>query len=228
MTVSERLADVRERIARAARAAGRAEEEVRLIAVCKRQPLALILEAHDCGVRDFGENTVQGLCATADAFRREGREARWHFIGRLQRNKINKLLPHVSMVQSIDRDDLADTLDGRTQRMLPVMVQVNIGREAQKGGVAPEEAIRLACSIARRPHLELKGLMALPPYGEQPDPYFETMARLAGELRATPEGRQATELSMGMTEDFETAIRWGSTMVRVGTAIFGVRMPKRA
>lgn len=226
MSVAERLDGIRDRVAAAAVAAGRDPNTITLVAVCKRQPLARILEAYDHGQRDFGENTVQGLCDTAASLASGGRRVRWHFIGRLQKNKINKLLPHLGLLHTVDTPQLAEALDKRCPTgELDVLVQVNVGREPQKGGADPEDAVALAQDVARRDRLRLRGLMGMPPAQGEPRPYFETLARLLGELRATPEGHRATELSMGMTDDFETAIACGATVVRVGTAIFGERPP---
>jgi pyridoxal phosphate enzyme (YggS family) len=167
---------------------------------------------------------VQGLCSAAEAFAGAGREATWHFIGRLQRNKINKLMPHVGAVHTVDSDALADALAKRApQGGLDVLVQVNVGAEPQKGGVPVNEAVRFARTVATRAGLRLRGLMGMPPMGQDPRPYFDRLAALSRELRATPEGEAARDLSMGMTGDFEAAIACGSTMVRVGTAIFGPR-----
>jgi len=224
MTVAFNVQAVRERLAAASIAAGRPADDVVLVAVSKRQPIDRVFAAHDAGVRDFGDNTVQGLCATAEAFATSGREATWHFVGHLQKNKVNKLLPHVSLIHTVDSDDLADALDTRGPEVgVDVLVQVNVGDESQKSGVPVADAVAFARAVAARPRLNLRGLMAMPPHGEDARPYFETMAELARELRATPEGSDATELSMGMTGDFEAAIACGSTMVRVGTAVFGER-----
>ena len=223
MTVAQNVETVRQRLADAAVAAGRPADDVVLVAVSKRQPIERVFAAHDAGVRDFGDNTVQGLCAAAEAFARDHREATWHFIGKLQRNKVNKLLPYVSLIHTVDSDGLADALDKRSEVDVDVLVQVNVGDESQKSGVAVADAVAFACSVAARPRLRLRGLMGMPPHGEDARPYYETMAELARELRATPEGSDATELSMGMTGDFEAAIACGSTMVRVGTAVFGAR-----
>lgn len=224
MSVAERLADVRRRIAMSAEVVGRAVNEIKLIAVSKEQPLDRVFAAFDLGVEDFGENTAQGLLEKAEAFERTGRRARWHFIGRLQRNKVNQVLRHTSVVHSVDRLELAEALSRRAPAAgLPVLVQVNIGREQQKGGVDPETAVAFACEVARRPGLQLVGLMGIPPLDADPVPYFALLADLSRRLCETAEGVRARELSMGMTQDFEVAIRHGATMVRVGTAIFGER-----
>ncbi len=224
MSLPDRLADVRQRIRRAAEAAGRAAADVTLIAVVKHQPLDRVLEAYDCGVRHFGDNTVQSLAATAAGLAAAGREATWHFIGRLQRNKVGKLLAHARIVHTVDRDELAEALARRaSQTPIDVLVQVNIGRERQKGGVPPEEAVAFAGRVAVRSGLHLRGLMAILPEGDPPAPFFAAMAELRRALCATDFGRGARELSMGMSGDFEEAIAHGATMVRIGTQIFAER-----
>jgi len=226
MSVREGLSAIEARLREALTRAGRAPGAATLIAVTKRQPLESVVEAFDGGVRDFGENTVQELAEKAAALAALGREARWHFIGRLQKNKINKLLPWVSVVQTIDSTEVAAALAARVPSSgLDVMIQVNIGRESQKGGVDPEAALCLADELTRMPGLRLKGLMAIPPADVDPRPFFEEMARLSSALGRRVAG--ATWLSMGMSDDFEVAIARGATHVRVGTAIFGERQVTR-
>ncbi|MBI3178219.1 MAG: YggS family pyridoxal phosphate-dependent enzyme [Deltaproteobacteria bacterium] len=224
MSVRERLAAVQARIAERAQALGRATGDITLVAVSKQQPIERVMEAYECGVRHFGENTVQGLVATAQALAAAGRQARWHFIGRLQRNKINKLLPHVWLIHTVDHDELAAALAERAGTAgVDVLVQVNVGREKQKGGVDPEQAVTFARRLTRLDGLRLRGLMAIPPAGADPHPFFARMAVLSQELCASSEGRGARELSLGMSDDFEAAIEHGATLVRVGTAIFAER-----
>ncbi len=209
---------------RSALAAGRNAQEVTLVAVSKKQPFARVREAHACGVRNFGENTVQGLVSTAQALAQAGLTARWHFVGRLQRNKINKLLPLVSLIHTVDSEELAMALAQRAGALgIDVLVQVNVGREPQKGGVDPDQAVPFARRVAGLTGLRLRGLMAIPPGGVDPRPFFAHMARLSKELCASAEAADARELSMGMSEDFEVAIAHGATLVRVGTSIFGER-----
>lgn len=219
--LAERLGRVRSEIADAARAVGRAPESVALLAVSKFHPVEAIVEAHALGVRDFGENIVQELVAKASALAERGLDVRWHLIGRLQKNKINLLLRHaIHRVQTIDSVELADAVAQRAQK-LDVLVQVNIGREPQKGGVDPDQALALCDHVARKPTLTLRGLMAIPPADQEPAPFFQTMRALQRDLLATHP--TATELSLGMSGDYASAIANGSTMVRIGTAIFGER-----
>jgi PLP dependent protein len=229
VSVAAQLDAVRARIAAAEEAAGRPAGSARLIAVSKEQPVDRVFEAYDHGATDFGENTAQGLTEKAEAFARSGRTARFHFIGRLQRNKVNLVLRHAAVVHSVDRLEVALALSKRVgEARLRVLLQVNIGREQQKGGVEPEAAVPLAREVAQLPGLELAGLMGIPPADVDPSPFFAELAALSCALVATPEGARATELSMGMTQDFEIAIRHGATLVRVGTAIFGDRPPHGA
>ena len=224
MTLADNLATVRQRLTAACEACDRNPTAVRLIAVSKEQPVDLALAAHDLGVEDFGENTAQGLAEKAEEFARRGRVARWHFIVHLQRNKVNTVLRHATMVHSVDRFDLAQALAKRAPSGgLTVLVQVNIGREQQKGGVDPDQSLALASEVARLEGLHLAGLMGIPPAGVDPAPFFKELAALSQALQQSPAGTAARELSMGMSQDFVVAIRYGATMVRVGTAIFGER-----
>lgn len=224
MSLKQRLDSVRQRIEVSARAAGRDPATVTLVAAVKEQPIEALYELFDLGVRDFGENTVQSLCSNAQLMTASGRrEVRWHFIGRLQRNKVNKLLPYLPIVHTVD-DELAAVLEQRVpEQGVDVLVQVNIGCEPQKGGVAPERALEVARAVARSRKLRLLGLMGMPPFGVDPRPFFERLEALSRELQQTPEGAKANALSMGMSDDFETAVACGATFVRVGTALFGAR-----
>ena len=144
----------------------------------------------------------------------------------LSKNKINRLLPHVHLVHTVESVDLARALSARApDRGLDVLVQVNIGREPQKGGVDPERVVEVATEVAGLPRLRLRGFMAIPPVELPPRPFFDALARLATDLTATT--ASATFLSMGMSEDLEAAIECGATHVRVGTAIFGERQSLR-
>jgi PLP dependent protein len=223
-SVAESVAEIRGRIASAARAAGRDPSSVRLVAVCKRQPIERIVAAVDAGVEELGENTAQGMAATAAALQAAGKRVRWHFVGTLQRNKVTAVLEHARTIHSVDRLPLAEALSKRAPAEgVEVLIQVNVGREPQKGGVEPEGAVELARACSQLPGLRLVGLMAIPPAEGDVRPHFEALARLGTALRATPEGGAASELSMGMSDDFETAVRCGATIVRVGTALFGTR-----
>lgn len=230
MTVADNVARVRERMAAACARAGRPAEAARLMAVTKTVPAARIREAIAAGITLLGENRVQEM----ELKRRElgqppaGAAAlEWHLIGHLQSNKAARAVALFDVFQALDGASLAARLDrlGATAgRRLPVMVEVNIGREAQKTGVMPEALGDLAEAVMGAPHLHWIGLMAIPPGAADPElsrPHFAALRRLWENL-----GRQALgrwELSMGMSHDFEVAIEEGATMVRVGTAIFGTR-----
>lgn len=234
MSVAERLAAVKARIAAAEARAGRAPGSVRLLAVSKTQPLAAVLEAAAAGQRCFGENYVQELVEKADGARGQGVGLDWHFIGHLQSNKARQVVGRADLVHSVDRESLAAELSRRSLGLggvTPVLLEVNLGGEASKSGVAPEDAPALARVVGALPGLSLRGLMAIPPPVEDPEasrPAFRRLAALAREIDALGvPGVEMRELSMGMSHDFEVAIEEGATLVRVGTAIFGPRAPKQ-
>ncbi len=215
--------EIAARVARCAEKVGR-EGRVKLVAVSKHQDLSRILRARSQGCRDFGENYVQELLRKADVVE----DANWHFIGTLQTNKVRRLLPKVSLIHTMDRVNLAREIDKRAAvsgRRIPCLIQVNIGKEKQKGGVVPEEAISLALAVERFEWIDLRGLMTVPPLGpdaESSRPWFRRLRGLRDAM-ADALGRPLPELSMGMSADFEVAIEEGATLVRVGTALFGPR-----
>jgi pyridoxal phosphate enzyme (YggS family) len=221
-TIAERLAEVRGRIAAAAARAGRPAESVTLLAVSKTKSEALIREAYAAGQRDFGENYVQELCEKAAALA-DLPGLRWHVIGPLQRNKVKQVVPVAALVHTVDRPALAEEIEKRAAaagRVVPVLLEVNVGGEASKAGCPPAEAAALAAAVRALPHLSLRGLMTIPPDTEdreQARPFFAALRALRGNLGDLP------ELSMGMSHDFEIAVAEGATIVRVGTAIFGSR-----
>ncbi|MEA3199321.1 MAG: dependent protein [Thermoplasmata archaeon] len=200
MSLAERYQDVARRV----------DGRARLVAVGKSHPVSALQELYALGQRDFGENRVDELRAKAQAL---PPDARWHFLGNLQRNKLKVLLETGALIHSFDRDELAPLL-----RDHPVLVQVDFG--TGRNGVAPEriEETLLALSHAGVPAV---GLMLLPPRGEDPQPHFRRLRALRDEL--LPRWPFLVELSMGMSEDFEAALEEGATMVRVGRAIFGER-----
>jgi pyridoxal phosphate enzyme (YggS family) len=224
--VAARLAEVRRRIAAAAAAAGRDPGGVTLIAVGKTFPAAAVQAAVAAGVTDLGENRVQ----EAAAKRPQVSGGRWHLIGPLQRNKARMALEVFDVVHTLDRPELAERLDlllaeSWPQRRLPVLLEVNLGDEPQKSGVSPSAAAALLRRVLALGHLEARGLMAIPPWCEEPEasrPHFRALRELRDRLEAEV-GVPLPELSMGMSHDFELAIAEGATMVRVGTALFGAR-----
>lgn len=236
--LGERLRAVNERIA-AARAASPNTPPVRLLAVSKGQPASAIRAAYALGQRDFGENYVQEL-AQKGAELGDLPALRLHLIGHLQRNKVKHVVQHASAVHSVDSlalvEELARRMEGHEvpaekrafgdDPRLPVLVEVSIAGEAQKGGCPPAELGAVLDAAERTPTLRLVGLMCVPPFTDDPNasrPYFDALARLRAEHGGAA---RLPELSMGMTADFEHAVRAGSTLVRVGTAIFGARKPR--
>jgi pyridoxal phosphate enzyme (YggS family) len=219
MTIADNWREVRERVAAACRAAGRDPAEVTIVAVSKTHPASAIREAAAAGASDFGENYVQELAAK----RPECNDVRWHFIGRLQRNKAKLVAGQVALVHAVDSAELAVELGKRAATVQDVLLAVNVAGELTKGGVAEAAAPALARAMAATPNVRLAGLMTMPPPDEDPRRYFDALRelrdRLAGELGPLP------VLSMGMSGDFEAAIACGATHVRIGTAIFGVRDP---
>jgi len=212
--VAARLAEVRERIANAARAAGRTPSDVQLVAVSKEAAVASVRDAIAAGQRDFGENRAQELAAKnvelADA------SPCWHFIGRLQRNKVKQIAGVVALWQSVDRLALGELI-ARHAPGARVLVEVHVGGEDTKGGCDPADAGALAERLTGL-GLAVEGLMTVPPHHEDPRPYFASLRELAAQLGLRT-------LSMGMSGDYEAAIREGATLVRVGTAVFGARPP---
>ena len=217
-TIAARLAEVNARIGAAARAAGRDPAAVALVAVSKTQPESAIAEALAAGQRLFGENRVQEAKAKYPALRQRVPDLRLHLIGHLQTNKAEEAVALFDLVETVDRAKLAEALAKamlKLGRRIPVYVQVNTGEEPQKGGVAPLEAEALVAQC-RALGLDVKGLMCIPPLDDEPAPHFALLADMARRFGLA-------EISMGMSGDFETAIRLGATHVRVGTAIFGAR-----
>jgi hypothetical protein len=220
-TIAARWTDVRAHVAAACERAGRAPGDVTIVAVSKTHPASAIREAAAAGATDFGENYAQEL-ATKQA---ELAIPRWHFIGRLQRNKAKLVAGKVALVHAVDSEELAAELAKRAAQLQPILLAVNLGGEATKGGVTAETAPALAQRIAALANVRLDGLMTMPPPSDDPEasrPVFEALRelrdRIAGEL-----GRPLPVLSMGMSGDYEVAIQCGATHVRIGTAIFGRR-----
>jgi pyridoxal phosphate enzyme (YggS family) len=219
-----------EKIARAAERAGRRAQDVALMAVTKTQSADTVRNAARAGIVLFGENRVQEGTAKIEVLGGEFPRISWRLIGPLQSNKAKSALQWFSALETLDRERLATRLEailaeawpGRT---LPVLLEVNVGSEASKAGVSPEEAPRLLEAALACPHLDVRGLMAVPPYDEDPEqsrPHFRILSGLRDRL-AADFGRPLPELSMGMSHDFAVAVEEGSTEVRIGTALFGPR-----
>ena len=224
-TIADNIEIVRKRIADAATAAGRDPSSITLLAVSKTKPAAMIREAYTAGQRVFGENYAQELRDKAAEL--DDLDIDWHFIGHLQKNKAKYITPSATMMESIDSKELANTLDKRADRSIDCLIEVNIGGEESKAGVSTDEILPLAEHIASLEHLNLRGLMVIPPFDLDPEgvrPYFKGLSKELQKLNSELKSIEPlTELSMGMTGDFEVAISEGSTIVRVGTAIFGSR-----
>jgi pyridoxal phosphate enzyme (YggS family) len=224
--LAERIDAVHSRIAVAARRAGRTPDQVLLVAVSKRHPAELVREAHALGLRCFGENYAQELVGKAAQVGVLA-DIQWHMIGHLQTNKARLLAPVVACVQTVDSAHLARELARRVvqqERAVDVLLEVNVAGDPAKSGCAPPELGALIDAVfAEAPALKLRGLMTMPPLGEQPEQARPAFAALR-ELRTRHGGPSVLpDLSMGMSDDFEVAIEEGATIVRVGTAIFGQR-----
>jgi len=214
-SAAERLAKVREGIASAAKLAGREPAEIQLIAVSKGRTAEEIEPLIAAGQRDFGESRVQESLAKWPALLSKHKEVRLHGIGRLQSNKAEEAVQLLDTIHALDRASLLDALvkaAAQVERAPAVYVQVNIGEEEQKGGCAIGEVGALVDAVRASP-LELAGLMAIPPLGVEPSPYFALLAELARR-------HDVTGLSMGMSSDYKAAVMLGATAVRIGTALF--------
>lgn len=226
-SIDDNLQAVRDRIARAARAAGRAPESVTLVAVSKTRPAPTLAEARAAGQRIFGENYVQEAVEKMDALRGDenARPLEWHLVGPLQSNKTRVVAARFDWVHSVESDKVARRLSEArldSQPPLNVLIQVNVSGEGSKSGVAPAQVPALAAAVAALPRLKLRGLMAIPEPGAGVERY-RALKALFDQL--APLG--VDTLSVGMSEDMDLAIAEGSTMVRVGTAIFGARQKIR-
>jgi pyridoxal phosphate enzyme (YggS family) len=228
-TLATNLAAVRDRIALAERRSGRPAGAVTLIGVVKTLPAETIARAVGLGLADLGENRVQEAQAHQHEVPRGA--ARWHMVGHLQRNKAARALELFDLVHGVDDAELARVLDRRARelgRRLAVLIEVNVSGEASKFGVAPEGAAALAEAVVSLAGLELKGLMTVGApvtAAEDARPGFARLRELRDQVARTL-GRPLPELSMGMSGDYEVAVEEGATMVRVGTAIFGARVPQ--
>lgn len=212
--VAAAVREVRRRVAAAAARAGRDPAAVTIVAATKTVPPERIAAAIDAGVTDVGENRAQELLAKVGAVGRGPGVPRWHFLGRLQRNKVRSLAPHVACWHSVDRPELVPVL-ARHAPGARVLVQVDLAGEPAKGGCAPEEAGPLVAALSGA-GLHVTGLMTVPPAGAPARPWFAALAALAADLGLR-------DLSMGMSDDFEEAVEEGATMVRPGRVLFGAR-----
>lgn len=217
------LARVRERIAKAAERAGRSAGDITLVAVTKRQSADTVRQALECGLLDLGENYVQEAQEKQVLLPPQARASvRWHLIGHLQSNKAKAAVAVFDMIQSVDSVSLARAIGRHAQaagKVQDVLVQVHLGDEETKSGIAPAQAVDMAGEVAAISNVALRGVMGIAPGGRDPQTYFQ---QLRGVFEALPVAHRQT-LSMGMTGDFEAAIAEGATMLRIGTALFGPR-----
>src|SRR5579864_4685242 len=231
MSIPENIADLQSRIRQAAQRAGRSPSDIALMAVTKTHPPDRIREAYESGLRLFGENRVQEFSTKAGALS-DLVNAEWHMIGHLQTNKATKAAELFSAVDSVDSVKLAEKLDAGARalhKQLQVLIEVNVGGEAAKTGVAPDspDVEDLLQAAPRLEALNFRGLMTVPPFTEDPEgarPYFRNLRTLRDQIAARNLPAITMEvLSMGMSHDFAVAIEEGSTCIRIGTAIFGDR-----
>ena len=227
-TIAENIRTIRETMAEAARQAGRDPSEIRLCAATKMNDAAAVRAAIEAGVDCCGENRVQELLEKQPQGAYEG--APVHFIGHLQTNKVKQVVGRVDLIESVDRTELLECVEKQAAKLglvQDILLEVNIGAEESKSGFTPEETMQTAAKMAEYPHCHLKGLMAIPPVSEHEGDncrYFAEMRNLFVDISAKKYDNVSMEcLSMGMSDDFTDAIAEGSTMVRIGTAIFGKR-----
>ncbi|MCT8829199.1 YggS family pyridoxal phosphate-dependent enzyme [Glaesserella parasuis] len=226
MSISQNLAIISQQIQQCCQQANRPEQSVKLLAVSKTKPISAIAEAIEAGQRAFGENYVQEGIEKIQHFA-ENDTLEWHFIGLLQSNKTRVVAEHFDWVQTIDRLKIAQRLSEQRPEHLPVLnvlIQINISDEASKSGISAKEMLELATQISQLPRLKLRGLMAIPKPESEPEQQKIALAQMNElflQLQSQFEGIDT--LSMGMSDDMPSAIECGSTMVRIGTAIFGAR-----
>lgn len=232
MDIAANLAEIRQQMAAVCREQGRDPNSVRLVAIAKTKPVAMIEEALAAGQTLIGESYVQELVDKTDQL---GDRVEWHFVGHLQSNKAKYLVGRVTLIHSVDRLSLAREINKQWRKAgqtANVLIQVNLGEESSKSGTSPEQTEDLVKAVAALDNIKIRGLMTLPPYCPDPEdvrPYFRRLRELASHLAACRlPGVTMQELSMGMTHDFRVAIEEGATLIRVGTAIFGERQYRSA
>ena len=229
MNIQQNVLRIQHRIEAACQQAGRASNTVRLLAVSKTKSVAEISTAFEAGQSAFGENYVQEGVDKIQYFQAQGIQLEWHFIGPLQSNKTRLVAEHFDWMQTLERVKIADRLNEQRpadKAPLNVLIQINISDEETKSGISPHEMLNLAKHIENLPHLRLRGLMAIPSPTEniaEQESAFKKMAALFEQLKQAFPAQPIDTLSMGMTDDMPSAIKCGSTMVRIGKAIFGAR-----
>lgn len=225
--LKENLQEVEERIQAACRRAGRDRSEVTLVAVSKTKPVETLQEAYDIGVRVFGENKVQEIREKYEAL---PKDIEWHMIGHLQTNKVKYIVDKVKLIHSVDSLRLAEVIEKEAEkqnRIVDILLEVNVAEELSKFGLKTEEVLPLAEKITELSHIRLRGLMTIAPFVENPEKnrtIFANLHKLYVDIKEKNiDNGTVSILSMGMTNDYEVAIEEGATMVRVGTGIFGAR-----
>ena len=225
--ITENLEQVQRNINEACKLAGRDPKEVTLIAVSKTKPVSMLMDAYRCGQRIFGENKVQEIM---DKYEQMPDDVQWHMIGHLQRNKVKYIVDKVAMIHSVDSLRLAETIEQEAAKknvIVPVLVEVNVAQEESKYGFSPEEVIPFLEKVSVFSHIQVKGLMTIAPFVENPEEnrgVFHKLRKLSVDIREKNINNiTMSVLSMGMTGDYQVAIQEGATMVRVGTGIFGER-----
>ena len=225
--VRENLAQVRKHMEEACRRAGRQTDEVTLIAVSKTKPVGMLMEAYEAGARDFGENKVQEILEKRPEI---PADARFHMIGHLQRNKVRQVIDQVTLIHSVDSLRLAEQIEheaAKKELHVNILLEVNVAREESKFGFFLEEVEAALREISKYPHITVKGLMTIAPYVEDPEEnrdIFKKLHQVFIDMKSKNiDNSNMSVLSMGMTGDYQVAIEEGSTMIRVGTGIFGAR-----
>ena len=226
--ICDNINTIRHQVIQAAKRCGRNPDEIQLVAVSKRMPAKAVRKAQQCGQVVFGENYLQDA---RNKIEQLDRSLQWHFIGHLQSNKAATAAQLFQVIETVDRFKIARALDkhaGKLNKTLDILIQVNVGRESQKSGVLPEDLEQLLNEIRPLAHLNVRGLMTMPPHGREPEasrPWFRELRQLSSRLADKELFAKNTtvELSMGMSGDFTVAIEEGATLIRVGTAIFGPR-----
>ena len=225
--IAEQLKYVQDEITRACERAGRNPQEVTLIAVSKTKPVSMIQEAIEAGQTVFGENKVQELCSKYEEL---PKDLTWHLIGHLQRNKVKYIADKAALIHSVDSLRLAETINqegSKINRVVPILIEVNVAQEDTKFGVTIEETIALVEDISKLPFVQIQGLMTIAPFvddSEENSPVFRKLKQLSDDIEhKNMNNVYMNTLSMGMTNDYQVAVEEGATMVRVGTGIFGQR-----
>ena len=224
MNLAERYRSVLQTIEQTAQSVGRAKEDVELIVVSKNHPASLVAELVQLGQEAFGENRDQEASKKAEELKNSGFDVQWHFVGQLQSNKVKSVLEYASVIHSIDRPSLVAELSkqlSKQNKKIDGFIELNLTYDLGRGGVAPQDLLTLAEQVLAVEQINLLGVMAVAGLGKDPAEEFERAVGLSQQLQTL--APQATKLSMGMSEDFEVAIRLGATHIRVGSAITGPR-----